>query len=86
MGGVKFGNEDAQEGYPQMTRGMLERGEDPKEIMIEFCKPECSWWKGRLERCELALKNLTHADPSKTCMYPARDWITCLEGCVSIFQ
>ena len=61
---------------------MLKRGEDPKELVLEHCKPSCEYWEAKLKRCEVALKNLTSADPSKSCMYPLRDWVTCVDGCV----
>jgi hypothetical protein len=25
---------------------------------------------------------MTHADPEASCMYPLRDWVTCVDGCV----
>ena len=34
----------------------------------------------RLRRCEIKLKELGGADPEKSCMYPLRDWVTCVEG------
>ena len=27
------------------------------------------------------MKELTAADGDKTCMYPFRDWVTCVDGC-----
>ena len=61
---------------------MLKQGQDPKELVMEHCQPECTYWKGKLDRCEIALKNLVNADPTKSCMYPLRDYVTCLDGCV----
>ena len=61
---------------------MLDRGIDPKPIVIEFCKPLCNYWKEKLERCEQKLKNIVKIDPTKTCIYPMRDYVTCVEGCV----
>ena len=29
-------------------RNILDRGVDPKPIVMEFCKPLCHYWKGRL--------------------------------------
>ena len=56
---------------------MLKQGQDPKEMVMEHCQPECTFWKGKLERCEIALQNLVNADPTKSCMYPLRDYVTC---------
>ena len=70
------------DGFPTQIKTMLQKGEDPKEMLIEHCKPKCTYWEDKLKRCEVALKNLTVVDPEKTCMYPMRDWVTCVEGCV----
>jgi len=51
-------------------------------MMIELCKPFCKKWEEKLRRCEVALKSMKNADPEKSCMYPMRDWVTCVEGCV----
>mmetsp|Transcript_144666 Transcript_144666/g.204623 ORF Transcript_144666/g.204623 Transcript_144666/m.204623 type:complete len:87 (-) Transcript_144666:69-329(-) len=61
---------------------MINLGQDPKEMVIESCKPQCTFWEKKLQRCEDALKNLSAADPEKSCMYPLRDFVTCVEGCV----
>lgn len=65
------------------TKSMLQRGQDPKEMLMESCKPECKNWFDKLKRCETALQTMKNADPEMTCMYPLRDWVTCLEGCVN---
>jgi ubiquinol-cytochrome c reductase subunit 6 len=65
-------------------RGMLEKGQDPKEYLIEVCRPQCTSLQQKLQRCETALKNMTHADPELSCMYPLRDWVTCVDGCVCL--
>ena len=31
---------------------ILDRGVDPKPMVLEFCKPMCIYWKEKLERCE----------------------------------
>lgn len=61
---------------------MLKKGQDPKEMLIEACRPECKFWEDKLRRCEKTLKETTSSDPEMTCMYPMRDYITCVEGCV----
>lgn len=61
---------------------MIEKGQDPKEFMIEVCRPECKAKFDKLQRCETALKNMADADPELSCMYPLRDWVTCIDGCV----
>lgn len=66
------------------VKGMLEKGQDPKEYLIEVCRPQCNNWQAKLQRCETALKNMTNADPELSCMYPLRDWVTCIDGCVCL--
>jgi ubiquinol-cytochrome c reductase subunit 6 len=61
---------------------MLEKGQDPKDLTIEYCQPECKFWKDKLGRCEAAMKSMTGSDPEKNCMYPLRDYVTCIEACV----
>ncbi len=29
---------------------MLDRGVDPKPMLLELCKPNCHYWKNKLER------------------------------------
>lgn len=65
-------------------KSMIAKGQDPKEYMIEVCRPSCQAKADRLHRCEVALKNMTDADPELSCMYPLRDWVTCIDGCVII--
>jgi len=69
-------------------KGMLDKGQDPKDYLIEVCRPQCNALQQKLQRCETALKNMTHADPELSCMYPLRDWITCVDACVqaSLFR
>ena len=62
---------------------MLDRGVDPKPMVLEFCKPLCVYWKEKLERCENKLATIIKINPTKTCMYPMRDYVTCVEACVS---
>jgi ubiquinol-cytochrome c reductase subunit 6 len=70
------------DGYPSAVKTMLERGEDPKELLIEICKPSCKFYEEKLRRCEAVLKSSGSSDPEMTCMYPMRDWVTCIEACV----
>ena len=60
---------------------MLSEGEDPKPKLIEECKPQCTHWAKKLERCEQQLEKIVKINPTKTCLYPMRDWATCVEGC-----
>ena len=62
---------------------MVTRGMDPKPLVIDFCKPNCLYWKEKLERCEAKLAIVIKTNPTKSCMYPMRDWVTCIEACVS---
>lgn len=61
---------------------MLERGIDPKPMLIEFCEPMCVFWKDKLTRCERKLEKIIKVNPTKSCLYPMRDWVTCVEACV----
>ena len=63
-------------------KSMLAKGQDPKEYLLEVCRPECKAKADKLHRCEVALKNMTDADPELSCMYPLRDWVTCVDSCV----
>ncbi len=69
--------------YVSKSKNMLERGIDPKPILIEFCEPGCIYFKEKLERCERKLDNVIKINPSKSCMYPMRDWVTCVDACVN---
>ena len=35
---------------------MIESGKDPKDRVIEDCKPKCHYWKDKLTRCEIKLE------------------------------
>ena len=63
---------------------MLQRGMDPKPLILDYCKPQCVYWKEKLERCESMLEFVIKTNPTKSCLYPFRDWATCVEACVSI--
>ena len=45
---------------------MLEAGQDPKDFMIEVCRPGCKKYEDKLRRCEHALKTMVHVDPEMT--------------------
>ena len=62
---------------------MLLRGMDPKPLIMDFCKPQCIYWKEKLERCESKLEVVIKTNPTKSCLYSMRDWVTCVEACVS---
>ena len=61
---------------------ILDRGVDPKPLVLELCKPMCVYWKEKLERCEEKLQAIIKINPTKTCIYPMRDYVTCVEACV----
>ena len=65
------------------NENFISRGMDPKPLILDFCKPSCIYWKEKLERCESKLAYVIKTNPTKTCMYPMRDWVTCVEACVS---
>ena len=60
---------------------MIAEGEDPKPRVIEECKKECVHWREKLERCEVQLEHIIKVNPTKSCLYPMRDYVTCVEGC-----
>ena len=68
------------------TVSLVDRGADPKPLVLEFCKPLCTYWKEKLERCESQLATIIKINPTKTCIYPMRDYVTCVEACVSIIH
>ncbi len=63
-------------------KSMIQKGQDPKDYLIEVCRPQCTAYQQKLQRCETALKNMANADPELSCMYPLRDWVTCVDSCV----
>ena len=67
---------------------MIKDGEDPKPLLLEECKPMCKHYHDRLNRCEAALEHIIKINPTKTCLYSMRDYVTCTEACVQpvIFQ
>uniref|UniRef100_A0A7S3JE42 Ubiquinol-cytochrome C reductase hinge domain-containing protein n=1 Tax=Euplotes harpa TaxID=151035 RepID=A0A7S3JE42_9SPIT len=67
---------------PAYVKEMLKNGENPKELLLEECKPKCLHWKHKLERCEKKLVEIIKINPTKTCLYPFRDYATCVEACV----
>ena len=40
---------------PEFVHEMLKEGKDPKDKLIEECKPHCQYWKDKLTRCEKKL-------------------------------
>ena len=60
----------------------IKAGEDPKEFVLEWCKPLCLNWKDKVTRCEAGLKIIKSADPEKSCIYRYRQWTECVENCV----
>ena len=66
---------------PAYIKTMLKDGEDPKPLVLEECKPHCQVYKDKLTRCEAALEAIIKVNPTKTCLYPMRDYATCVEAC-----
>ena len=67
---------------PEYVHQMLKEGKDPKDRLIQDCTPLCTHWKEKLSRCESKLEDIIKINPSKSCLYPMRDWVTCVEQCV----
>jgi ubiquinol-cytochrome c reductase subunit 6 len=78
-------NQESFQPYVSSTKNMIERGVDPKPMLIEFCEPMCSFWKEKLQRCEKKLEKIIKINPTKSCLYPMRDFVTCIEACVMSF-
>ena len=66
---------------PAYVKQMIKDGEDPKPLLLEECRPQCQHWKDKLTRCESALEAIIKVNPTKTCLYPMRDYATCVEAC-----
>ena len=66
---------------PSYVKSMIQAGENPKPMVLEECKPQCQMWKDKLTRCEGALEAIIKVNPTKTCLYPMRDYVTCVEAC-----
>ncbi|CAD8157640.1 unnamed protein product [Paramecium octaurelia] len=79
---VNFGEGKINENYPSAIKTMLEQGKDPKDLLIQYCRPQCKWYDDKYDRCVKAFLSLKNADPEKNCMYPYRDLVTCVEACV----
>ena len=78
----KFIHDDYQPLVPR-AKNMLERGIDPKPVLMELCEPMCIFWKEKLKRCEKKLEKIIKVNPTKSCLYPMRDYVTCVEACVN---
>lgn len=68
--------------YPNSRINGLQRGEDPKEKWIEFCKPSCHNEHEVVKRCEKALKIIKNYEADKSCLFRYRQWVECIENCV----
>ena len=83
MGLFGHHNVDIGQNHVSTVKSMLEKGQDPKDMLIEVCRPHCKWWEDKLKRCEVKLQEMEEADAEKSCMYPLRDWVTCVDACVN---
>ena len=68
---------------PAFVLEMLKEGKDPKDKLIEHCKPNCHFWQEKLERCELKYEHMKAINPTKSCLYPMRDLVICIDACVN---
>ena len=66
---------------PNTNVNLIAQGTDPKPLVLDYCKPQCLYWKEKLERCENKLAQIIKINPTKTCLYPMRDYVTCVEAC-----
>ncbi len=56
------------EDWATVSKEMVLKGQDPKDYLIEVCKPNCKFWEDKLKRCENTLLKLNSSDPEKTCV------------------
>jgi len=68
---------------PTWVKEMLKEGKDPKDKLIEYCSPNCHYWQEKLDRCQLKYEHMKNINPTKSCLYPMRDLITCIDACVN---
>ena len=40
----------------EFVEEMLHEGKDPKDRLIQYCTPHCTYWKDKLSRCEKKLE------------------------------
>ncbi len=69
--------------FVPQSKSMLDRNIDPKPELMKLCEPMCVFWKQKLQRCEQKLVEIIKVNPSKSCIYPMRDYVTCVEACVT---
>ena len=72
---------DAMAGIQAEVKQDIANGEDPKPKVLAVCKPQCEFYWEKLKRCENALEGIIKINPTKTCLYPMRDYATCVEAC-----
>lgn len=77
-------HDETYQPFVPKTKDMLARGIDPKPLLMELCEPMCVFWKEKLKRCEKKLEQIIKVNPTKSCLYPMRDYVTCVEACVKI--
>ena len=73
---------DQMAGIQAEVKQDIANGEDPKPKVLAVCKPQCTFYWDKLKRCEAALEGIIKINPTKTCLYPMRDYATCVEACV----
>lgn len=79
---IKSIKNDDYRPFVSQSKNILDRGIDPKPLLIDFCSKQCIYQKEKLERCESKLDQVVKLNPSKSCLYPMRDWVTCVDSCV----
>ncbi len=40
---------------PDQNVNLIGQGTDPKPLVLDYCKPQCQYWKDKLSRCETKL-------------------------------
>ena len=82
FGRINNTSSDHFNAFVPQSKSLLERGIDPKPELMKLCEPMCIFWKEKLQRCETKLVEIIKVNPSKSCLYPMRDYVTCVEACV----
>ncbi|CAG9330474.1 unnamed protein product [Blepharisma stoltei] len=77
---IEYPNSSFHPRFLSARKSGLERGIDPKEKWMAYCKPSCTKEEAMVKRCEEALKLLKVGD--KSCIYRYREWVECVENCV----
>lgn len=46
------------ENFPSSLKSMIEQGKDPKDLLIQVCRPQCKFYDDKYDRCVTAYHKL----------------------------